>query len=134
MANFGPIAAEIGSGVFRHPSKFQRVSRLGFVTRATSFTGGQPNFARCLTVSWVSTLYIHFRRLSPRLNFTTCKIHFGSKSCFPLYWQRYCTSLKQRDQPNFAAWYREWNYGTFAEGATYIRLGGHHVGHRPHSS
>jgi len=26
---------------------------------------------------------------------------------------------------------KEWNYGTFAEGATYIRLGGHHVGHRP---
>jgi len=22
-------------------------------------------------------------------------------------------------------------YGTFAEDATYIRLGGHHVGHRP---
>jgi len=34
-------------------------------------------------------------------------------------------------QPNFAAWYTEWNYGTFAEGATYIRLGGHRVGHRP---
>jgi len=31
----------------------------------------------------------------------------------------------------FAAWYKEWNYGTFAEGATHIRLGGHHVGHRP---
>ena len=30
-----------------------------------------------------------------------------------------------------AAWYKEWNYGTFAEGATYIRLGGHHAGHRP---
>jgi len=29
-------------------------------------------------------------------------------------------------QPNFAAWYKEWNYGTFA--ATYIRQGGHHVG------
>jgi len=37
-------------------------------------------------------------------------------------------------QSNVAAWYKEWNYGTFAEGATYIRLGGHHVGHRPHSS
>ena len=36
-----------------------------------------------------------------------------------------------RRQPNFAAWYKEWNYGTFAEGATYIRLGGHHGGHRP---
>jgi len=35
-------------------------------------------------------------------------------------------------QPNFVAWYKEWNYRTFAEGATtYIRLGGDHVGHRP---
>jgi len=30
-------------------------------------------------------------------------------------------------EPNFVAWYKEWNYITFAEGATYIRLGGHHV-------
>jgi len=34
-------------------------------------------------------------------------------------------------QPNFAAWYKEWNYGTFAESATYIWQGVHHVGHRP---
>jgi len=31
-------------------SKFQRVSRLGFVT-APSFNGGQPNFARCFADS-----------------------------------------------------------------------------------
>jgi len=34
-------------------------------------------------------------------------------------------------KPNFAAWYKERNYGTFAEEATNIRQGGHHVGHRP---
>jgi len=34
-------------------------------------------------------------------------------------------------QPNFAAWYKEWNYRTFAEGATYIWQGGHHVWHQP---
>jgi len=32
-------------------------------------------------------------------------------------------------QPNFVAWYKEWYYGTFAEGTTYIRLGGH-LGHQ----
>jgi len=36
--------------------------------------------------------------------------------------------LQQRGQPNFAAWYKEWNYGTFAEGTIYFRLGSHHVG------
>jgi len=44
---------------FGHPSIFQRVSRLDFVTAATSLTGGQPNFARCLAVSWAGTLYIY---------------------------------------------------------------------------
>jgi len=40
----------------------------------------------------------------------------------------HCSSARE---PNFAAWYTEWNYGTFADGTTYIQLGGHHVGHRP---
>jgi len=41
-----------------HPSKFQRVSRLAFVTAPTSLNGGQQNFAGCLAVSWAGTLYI----------------------------------------------------------------------------
>jgi len=52
-----------------HPSKFQRVSRLGSDTAPTSLTGGQPNFARCLAVSWVATLYIHFRSSCSRTEF-----------------------------------------------------------------
>ena len=61
MANFGPLTAEIGWRIWSTPSKFQRVSSVGFVTAATSFTGGQPNFARRLAVSWAGTLYIHFQ-------------------------------------------------------------------------
>ena len=35
-------------------------------------------------------------------------------------------------QPNFMAWHKEWNYGTFTEGGTlYIQQVGHHAGHRP---
>jgi len=40
-----------------HPCKFQRVSRLGSVTAATSLT----KLSRCLAVSWAGKLYIHFR-------------------------------------------------------------------------
>ena len=65
MVNCHPLTAEIGTGL-GHPSKFQRVSRLGFVTAATSLNGKQPNFAWCLAVSWAGTLYIHFRGLLPR--------------------------------------------------------------------
>jgi len=52
-----------------HPSKFQWVSRLGYVTAATSFTGDQPNFARCLAVSCAGTLCIHFRGSCPLTEF-----------------------------------------------------------------
>jgi len=78
-----------------YPSKFQRASRLRFVTSATS--GGQPHFARCLAVSCAGTLYIHFRGLFDQAsqNFVRCKIRLMSKSCVLLYWQRYCTALQQ---------------------------------------
>jgi len=44
-------------GSFWHPQQFQRVSRLGFITAAMSLNGGQPNFARCLAVSWVGKIF-----------------------------------------------------------------------------
>jgi len=55
-----------------HASKFQRVSRLAFVTVATSLTGGQPHFARCLAVSCAATLYIFFSGLLPLTEF--CRV------------------------------------------------------------
>jgi len=48
------------------PVNFNGFWHLGFITAATSFNGSQPNFARCLAVSWACTLYIHFRGLLPR--------------------------------------------------------------------
>jgi len=58
-----------------HPSKFQPVSRLGFVTAATSLTGGQPNFAWWVAVSWVGTLCIHFWGLLPLTEFCQMLIY-----------------------------------------------------------
>ena len=46
-----PISGWDRFGSLEHPNKFQPVSRVGFVTAATSFPGGQPNCARCLAVS-----------------------------------------------------------------------------------
>jgi len=61
MVNIGPLAGEIRWRVWGTPTNFNRAS--AFVTAPTSLNGGQPNFARCLAVSWAGTLYIHFRRL-----------------------------------------------------------------------
>jgi len=49
MANFSPLTAEIGSGVWGTPAisnGFHVLASL-VVTAATSLTGGHPNFARC---------------------------------------------------------------------------------------
>jgi len=59
MVNFGPLPAYIGLPVWGTTGNFNRVSRLAFVTAATSLTGGQPNFARCLPASCPGTLYIY---------------------------------------------------------------------------
>jgi len=54
---------------FGHPSKFQRVSRFGFVIAGMSLNGGQPSSAQCLAVSWACTLYIHFGGSCPLTEF-----------------------------------------------------------------
>ena len=57
MANFGPLTAEIGSAEWDTPANFNgfRVLTSLLQRRRTSLTRGQPNFARCLTISWADT-------------------------------------------------------------------------------
>jgi len=99
-------------------------------TAATSLTGGQPNFARCLAVSWAGTGYIHFRELLPLTEF--CPVQNS------LYVQVLRSLILAALLPGTRAgavsqtlWRGTGNGITefFAEGTTYIRLGGHHVGH-----
>jgi len=73
MANFHPLTAEIGSLVWATPANFNGFAHLAFVTAATSLTGGQPNFARCLAVSWAG-YYTHiFGGSCPLTEF--CPVH-----------------------------------------------------------
>ena len=114
MANFGPLMAEICRRVKGTPANFNRFWRLGFVT---SLNGGQQNFAESLTISWAGTLYVHFRGLLPRYGILP-----GAKFTLrPSLALSYIGSVTTRHsssgrQPNFP---------------TYIRQGGHHVGHWP---
>jgi len=64
MANFGPLAAEIGRLIWGTPKNLMG-SHLGFVTAAISLSGSQPKFARCLAISCAGALYIHFWGLLP---------------------------------------------------------------------
>ena len=115
-ANFGPLKAEIDLPVSGTPAN------LASFTAATSLTRSQPNFARSLSVYWAGTLYIHFG--APLRNFATCKIHFASK--FFLRSPILAALLHGTRAVGVSQALRR-----SAEGATYIRQGGHHVGHPP---
>jgi len=132
MANFGPLMADDLLASLGHPSKFQRVSRLAFITAVMSRSGGQPNFARCLAICWAGRLYVHFRRLLPTVGILPdAKFTLRPTLAFSLAALLHSTPPASMSQALIAACYKEWNYGTFTEGATYIWLGSHHVGHRP---
>ena len=111
-----------------HPSILQRVSRLGFVTAAMMLNGSQPNFARCLVVSCAAIFggscpLTEFYQLQNslcaqvlRCLILTVLLHgsvtVGVKQTLRLSTRNEITELSHT-------------------GATYIRLGDHHVGHRP---
>jgi len=132
MANVGTRMAEICLPVWGTPANFNQF-RVCFVTAAMSLTGGQPNFARFLVISWAGTLYIHWggENLPPDIILSRAKFTLRPSLAFS-YIGVTAWHSSSGPQPNFAAWYKEWNYGTFAEGATYIRLHERPShGHRP---
>ena len=130
MTNFGPLVAEICWRVWGTPANFNGFRVLASLLqqrRSPEANHTCTMFGRLLAgMPYMGGLLLP-DGISPRAKFTLRPTVQVLRST----WQRYCTARQQRNQPNFAAWYKEWNYGTFAEGATYIRLGGHHVGHRP---
>ena len=102
MVNFGPVTAEIGSGVWGTPANFNgfRIlpSLLGLLQRRRS-----PQTNQTLHDVWLSPWLLHYMYIfggscpltefCPVQNSLTC---FTSKSCVLLHWQRYCTAIQQR--------------------------------------
>jgi len=124
MVNFSTLAAEICWRIWGTHFNGFRVLALLLQRRRS------PEANQTFHNVWPSPAlvhYIHFRGFCPRRSFASCKLHFASKSCVLLYWQHYCTALDQWASARL----RRGTYGTFADGATYVRLGGHHVGHWP---
>jgi len=83
-------------------------------TTPTSLNGGQPNFARCLALSWADTLYIYFRRLlSPNGILPGAKFTLRPSVAFCYTGSVTVRHSSSGRQPKFAAWDKEGNYGTF---------------------
>jgi len=68
MVNFGTPMAETYWRVWGTPANFN-LFHVGFVTAPMSLSGGQPDFAECLAVSWAGTQGIRFRELLPANGF-----------------------------------------------------------------
>jgi len=115
MAYFGPTA-EIGWRVWGTIANFNGFRALALLLQRRR----SPEANQTLHDVWPSPAwYIHFWGLLPpggilpRANFTLRQSlalsYIGSITA------RHSTSVRE---PNFAAWYKEWNYGTFADSAT----------------
>jgi len=93
MVNFGLLTAEIGWWVWGTPANFNGFRVLASLLHRHRST----EINQTLYDVWPSPgrYTVHFRGLLPLTEFCQGKIHFASKSCVLLYWQRYCTALEQ---------------------------------------
>jgi len=72
-------------------------------------------------VSWAGTLYIRFRGLlPPDVTLPGAKFTLRLSLAFAYIGSVTTQHYSSGRQPNLAASYNEWNYGTFAEDTTYI--------------
>jgi len=115
MVNFGPLAAENDWRVWATPANFNgfRVlasllqrRRLTEVNQTLHDVWPSAGLAHYIYIFWFRVL-LPSDRILPHTKFTLRPIlafsHIGSVTA------RHCSS---GCQPNFAAWYKEWNYGT----------------------
>jgi len=122
MVNFGSLTAEIDWPVWGTPAYLLHRRRSTEVNKLCAMFG-------CL-LSWY-TIYTCLGALAPNVIRPGAKFTLRLSLAFSYIGSVTARYSNSGRQPNFAAWYKEWNYGTYAEGATYIQQGGHHVGHRP---
>jgi len=69
-----------------------------------------------LSLSLSLTIYTFLGALASYRNYASCKIHFASKSCVLLYWQRYCTAFEQRPSAKFCGMVQEMELRNFRRG------------------
>jgi len=106
------------------------VSRLGFVTAPASLSGGQANFARYLTVSWL-VHYIHITEFF-QVKRSLCVEVLGYPILAALLHSARAVGVSQtlrRDTTNGIT--ELLMLVIFNTGRQVYSEGGHHVGHRP---
>jgi len=132
MVNFGPLAAAISPVVWGTPANFNGFRILAVLLQRRRL----PDTNQTLHDVWPSPGLLHYIYICGAVLPPDGILPGAKFTLRPSLAFSYIGSITARHsgsghQQNFAAWYKEWNYTTFAAGATCIQLGGHHVGHSP---
>ena len=148
MVNFSPLTAKICFLVWGTPTNFNPFRVLASLLQRRPST----EVSKTLQDVWPSTGLIHYvhilgpNGISPDAKFTLrpslafsyiasvkakfhCAIWFEADSIMRFGFC--CTALEQQLSAKLCGVVQGMELWNFAEGAIYIRLGGHHVGHRP---
>ena len=119
VVNFSPLTAEIGWRVWGTLANFNRFRVLASLLHRHRSTEVNES----LHDIWPSPGLVHYIHFWGRM--TPSGILPGAKST--LHPSLDCPILAvllkstfSGHQPNFAMWYKEWNYGTFTDSATYM--------------
>jgi len=128
MVNFGVLMAGICLPVWSTtPANYNRFRILASLPQRRR----SPEANQALHDLWSSPGLVHYIYISGGFCPLTEFCHVQNSLCVQVLLSLMLAALVHGPQPDFAVYYTERNYGTFAYGATYIRQGGHHAGHRP---
>jgi len=116
MLNFGQLIAEICSGVWGTPANFNGFRVLASLLQRRRST----EVNQTLHDVWPSPRLLHYIYIFVGLLLPDGILPGAKFTLRPSLAFSYIGSVTARQassgpQPNFAAWYKEWNYGTFAE-------------------
>jgi len=134
MVNFGPLTAEIYSGVWGTPANFNGFRVLPSLLQRRRSPEANETLHDVLPSPRLVN-YIYFfggssaDGILPSVKFTLRPTlafsYIGSVTAW------HSSSVRE---PSFAAWYKEWNYGTLAEAAPIFGRAAITLGIGPHSS
>ena len=134
MVNVGPLTSKTYCRVWGTPANFNRFRVLASLLQRRCST----KINQTLHHVWLSPALVHY----------ICALGGGGSCPFKEFCPvqnslclafSYIDSVTARQsssghQPDFAAWYKEWNYGTFAEGPPIFGWAAITLGIGPHSS
>ena len=96
ILNFSLLTAEICWRVWGTPANFNGFRVLASLLQRRRSTEANQTLRDVWPFPGLVRYVYILGAVAPWRNFARCKIHFTSKSCVLLYWQRYCTALQQR--------------------------------------